>query len=178
MGDVIEIAKTGRATCRTCRKPIAKGEARFGEEAASAYGEGVTFMWHHVACAAKKKPSSVREALKSTAVEIENRAEVEKIIEENAAKEKPSAFPYAERAPSARAKCGGCGEAIGKGELRVATERELETPGMGATTGARYWHPACAAKGAEVEGILEKVRANSRGLGEGDMADLERALGA
>ena len=36
MDHVLELAPSGRATCRTCGNKIAKGEVRFGE--ASAYG--------------------------------------------------------------------------------------------------------------------------------------------
>ena len=48
MGNVIEEAKSGRASCRTCKKAIAKGELRFGEEAPNAFGDTPSMRWHHL----------------------------------------------------------------------------------------------------------------------------------
>ena len=39
MAHIIEEAKSGRAGCRTCRKPIAKGELRFGEEVENQFAD-------------------------------------------------------------------------------------------------------------------------------------------
>src|SRR5438874_12438859 len=100
MADTIEVAKSGRAMCRTCRESVAKGDLRFGEEVANAYSDagGTTHLWHHLACAAKKKPSRVREALVAFDGEVPNRDEIDRLIAENEPKEKPSKFPYGERA--------------------------------------------------------------------------------
>ena len=40
MAHVIEHASSGRAKCRSCDQPIAKGELRFGERQPNAFGEG------------------------------------------------------------------------------------------------------------------------------------------
>jgi len=57
MAHVIEAAKSGRAACRTCKEPIAKGELRLGEEVPNQFAGGeTTHVWHHLACAAKKRP--------------------------------------------------------------------------------------------------------------------------
>jgi len=45
---VIETAKSGRATCRTCNLPIEKGHLRVGEP--SMFQEHVTYRWHHLEC--------------------------------------------------------------------------------------------------------------------------------
>src|SRR5258708_659283 len=128
MAHTIEEAKSGRAACRTCKKPIAKGELRFGEEVPSLYAEGTSFLWHHVACAATKKPKQLTEALAAFAGEVPDRAELEKTIEANAAKvkEKPTRYPWAERAPTSRSRCLACEEGIEKATLRIAVEREVE----------------------------------------------------
>ena len=57
MPHIIEEAKSGRAGCRTCRKPIAKGELRFGEEVENQFADAgeTTHRWHHMACAAGSK---------------------------------------------------------------------------------------------------------------------------
>src|ERR1700691_1002136 len=56
MSHKIEIAPTGRASCRGCKKAVLKGDLRFGEEFANAYSEdgGMSFRYWHLACAAVK----------------------------------------------------------------------------------------------------------------------------
>jgi hypothetical protein len=45
---VIEPASSGRAKCRGCDRPIAKGELRFGERQPNAFGEGEMTLWFHL----------------------------------------------------------------------------------------------------------------------------------
>ena len=183
MAHTIEIAKSGRAGCRTCRQPIPKGELRFGEETVNAFSDtgAMTYQWHHLMCAAKKKPSQLEEAMKSFVGEIPNRAEVEAVIAIEGPKQKPTSFPYAERAPTNRSRCGECGETIEKGEIRIATPREVEGAGM-QNPGARYLHPPCAVATAEgepegVAGMVEKIRKNSRGLSKEELDEIAAAMG-
>jgi len=177
MAHTIEIAKSGRATCRSCRVAIAKGELRFGEETPNSFGDAgdTTFRWHHVKCAAQKLPDELRTALAAYEGEVPDRDELEKLMTEAEAK-KPPPFPYADRAPTGRASCQACGEKIPKDALRVAVERDLER-GMTVTKGAGYLHPACAAGYVEEQGgthaeLTEGLRKNTRGLDEADLARL------
>ncbi|HSO39969.1 MAG TPA: hypothetical protein VLT33_45895 [Labilithrix sp.] len=176
MAHTIEVAKSGRAGCRTCRNPIAKGELRFGEESANAFGEpgDMSYRWHHLKCAASKLPDELKTALAVHEGEIPDREELDKLMAEAVAN-KPPPFPYADRAPTGRARCQACGEAIAKGALRVAIERELDR-GMGATKGAGYLHPACATAFVEEQGgthekLTTELRANTR-LPDADLAAL------
>ena len=171
MAHMIEVAKSGRAACRTCKKNIEKGELRFGEEFANQFSTSgePSYRWHHLACAAQKLPVELDGAMKAYAGDIPNRAELEQTMAGGLAKAatKPAGFPYADHAPTGRARCQQCGEAIEKGALRVAFERELENPRMGATKGAGYLHPPCVAAwaeatGGDVEGIVSDLRGNSR----------------
>ena len=59
MANVIEEAKSGRASCRTCKKPIAKGELRLGVETQTQFSDTPSLAWHHVLCAAAKLPHTV-----------------------------------------------------------------------------------------------------------------------
>jgi hypothetical protein len=178
MAHVIEEAKSGRAGCRTCRKPIAKGELRFGEEVPNQFGdEGDTsYRWHHLNCAASAKPEELKSALATfEGMPPEQRAEVDRLIAEAEAK-KPPPYPHADKAPTGRARCQGCGENIAKGEIRVAFEREIER-GMGTQKGAGYLHPRCAAAYLEQQGsthdaLTEAIRTNTRGLEEEEMERL------
>jgi len=177
MAHTIEIAKSGRASCRTCRKPIAKDELRFGEEAESGFGEpgAASYRWHHMVCAAQKHPDELRAALAAFEGDVPDRAELDRLMAEADAK-KPPPFPYADRAPTGRARCQGCGEAIPKDALRVAIERDVER-GMTVTKAAGYLHPACAAAYVEEHGsshaeLTEGLRKNTRELSNDDLERL------
>lgn len=177
MPNTIEIAKSGRATCRACRKPIAKGELRFGLETVGQFGDGgdASYMWHHLPCAAQKHPGELRAALDAHAGDVPNRAELDATIAAAEAK-KPPPFPHADRAPTGRARCQACGEAIAKGELRVAIERDIER-GMTVTKGAGYLHPACAAAYVESQGgthdaLTSGIRENTRGLSPAELDEV------
>ena len=180
MAHKIEVAPTGRATCRGCKKTIAKGELRFGEEYQSPYAEdgGLAYRYWHLPCAATKLANELRETLPSYDGDIPERAELDALVESHA---RP-VMPYAERAPNGRARCRGCDETLKKGELRVAFERVFEGP-MGMQKAAGYVHPRCVAlylerererageggKGMELEAARDAVRANSK-LGPEDLA--------
>lgn len=145
MPHVIEEAKSGRATCRTCRALIEKGAPRFGFET-QGFNEGQPgHLWHHLLCAAKKYPAEVTALLQGYAGAIPNRAEVDAALAAGPAKkqEVEKAFPYAERASTGRAKCQKCEGAIEKGSVRIAVERDIEVMGN-VRKGAGYFHPACA----------------------------------
>src|SRR3954468_14471819 len=103
MAETLEGAKTGRARCRICRQHIAKDTLRFGEEQPSAFAEGLQWVWHHLNCAAAKKPVPVRSALAAFAGEVPGRAELDALLAEG--DKTATVFPYAERAPTGRSKC-------------------------------------------------------------------------
>jgi ribosomal protein L37AE/L43A len=187
MANVIEEAKTGRASCRTCRKAIAKGELRLGVETQTQFSDTPSMQWHHLPCAAAKLPVELKAGLAEYAGPVPNRAELDAAMEGAARKAsaKPGDFPYVDRAPTGRARCMQCGQSIEKGAFRVAVERELEV-GANVTRGAGYLHPGCASQNLESSGgslddLIEGVRTNSR-LAEGELdgviADIEQGGGA
>lgn len=168
MANVIEEAKSGRASCRTCKKTIGKGELRLGVEVQTQFSDTPSMAWHHVLCAAGKLPAELKEALAAYEGDVPNRAELEKAMEDAIKKggAKPGGFPYTDRAPTGRAKCMQCEAAIEKGTFRVAVEREVDT-GAFQTRSAGYLHPRCVAEnlenvGGSVEDLVEGLRTNSR----------------
>ena len=186
MANVIEEAKSGRASCRTCKKAIAKGELRFGEEAPNAFGDQPSMRWHHMTCAAEKLPAELKATLDQFTGTVPNRAELDKAMEEaiKGGKAKPGGFPHVDKAPTGRASCMQCSEKIEKGSFRVAVEREVDT-GAFMTRGAGYLHPGCVAEnlenvGGSMEDLVEGVRKNSR-LPEAELdgviADIEEGGG-
>ena len=181
MADLIEEAKSGRATCRTCREKIDKGVLRFGAETPNAFGDGPSYQWHHLTCAANAFAPKVIEALKAFSGPVPNRHELDAILASPAKGKatgvKPSAvFPYAERASTGRSKCQSCEQAIEKGTLRVAVEREVDT-GAFTTTGPGYLHPGCALEFTGDQHLLARLKENSTALSEADLSELERGLG-
>jgi poly [ADP-ribose] polymerase len=184
MANVIEEAKSGRASCRTCKKPIAKGELRLGVETQTQFSDAPSLAWHHVLCAAAKLPAELKAALDEYPGTVPNRAELDAAMADAAKKgaAKPAAFPYVDHAPTGRAKCMLCEQPIEKGSFRIAVERELEL-GANVTRGAGYLHPKCAAAnleniGGSVDELIEGLRANSKlpdGELDGVIADIEEA---
>jgi hypothetical protein len=170
----IEIAPSGRATCKSCGSTIAKGELRLGEEYPSQFGsDGVAIRWHHLLCAAGKIPAVLQSAMETFGGEIPNREAIDAAIAakaskggKGAAKAGTGAFPSADLAPTNRAKCIQCSEVIAKGTVRIAVEREVDT-GSFTTKGAGYLHPLCAEAWSEsewedgLEDLIEKVKANT-----------------
>jgi hypothetical protein len=180
MANVIEESKSNRATCRTCREKIDKGVLRFGEETVNTFSSdgGTSYFWHHLTCAAGKVPAKVKEALATYTGLIPDREKLDAILAAppKAAKGAPkAAFPYAERAATGRSKCLACDEAIDKGTLRVAVEREVDT-GSFTTTGPGYLHPGCALEHTGDDDLLEKIKANMPDLPEADLNELAEGM--
>jgi poly [ADP-ribose] polymerase len=184
MANVIEEAKSGRASCRTCKKPIGKGELRLGVETQTQFSDAPSLAWHHLLCAAAKLPAELKAALDDYPGTVANRAELDQAMQDALARgnAKPGGFPYVDRAPTGRARCMVCEQPIEKGSFRVAVERELEV-GANVTRGAGYLHPRCAVQnleraGLSIDELIEGVRANSR-LPEAELdgviADIEES---
>lgn len=177
MGHVIEPAKSGRASCRTCKSPIAKGELRLGVEVPNQFAEGEpTYQWHHLLCAVKKQSGPLREAMAAFAGEIPDRAGLEAALAA-APPPKPSTYPWVERASTGRSRCLECEEAIEKGALRVAIEREVDAGGF-MRKGPGYLHAGCALAHTGIEDLLEQVKRNSPGLDPATLSELEAAFAA
>jgi hypothetical protein len=181
MAHKVELAPSGRASCRGCKRTIAKGDLRFGEEFASPYSEegGLSFRYWHLTCAATKLANELAAALAAyEGPVIEGRAELDAVIAEHT---RPP-MPHAERASTGRARCRTCDQGIPKGALRVAFERVYEGP-MGPQKVAVYVHPGCLPRflarenesgrtPPETAELLRTLRANSR-LPDEDMRQVE-----
>lgn len=178
MANRIEEAKSGQASCRTCKNKIAKGELRLGVEAANAFGDTPSMQWHHLACAAGKLPVELADAMKAYVGDIPDRAALEAAMADaiKSGKAKPGGFPYADKAPTGRAKCMQCGEAIAKDSFRIAVERELEMGG-GQQKSAGYLHPACiAANLEEVGGTIDDFTASLEHNSRIPKEDLDKVI--
>src|SRR3974390_1127758 len=148
MGHKIEVAPSGRASCRGCKKTIEKGVLRFGEEFKNPYSEegGMSYRYWHLPCAATKLANELAPGPGAYEGHVPEREELRSLVAQNRRPE----LPHAERAPNGRARCRACDESIAKGELRVAFERTFEGP-MGPQKGAGYVHAGCLARYLERE---------------------------
>jgi hypothetical protein len=140
MADTIEEASTGRASCRFCKEKIEKGALRFGERVPSAFGEGEQTLWYHLLCAAERHAEKLSPVLAEFSGEIPDRAKLESIVENGLENPKLASVQKVDHAPTARAKCQHCHEAIAKGDLRVGVDRDTE----GQMPAISYIHLGCA----------------------------------
>jgi hypothetical protein len=173
MAHVIEPASSGRAKCRSCDQPIAKGELRFGERQPNAFGDGEMTLWFHLPCAAYSRPEPFLEVQGAAPPEAQSAALVAAARSGIEHRRLPR-LHGAERAASGRAHCRSCRELIGKGEWRlplVFFEEYRFSPGG-------YVHAQCARNYFETTDLHDRIRHFSPQLGEGELAEVAAALAA
>ena len=179
----IETSPSGRAACRGCKKKIDKGELRFAETYMIPGTDQEGSRYFHLKCAATKVGAGLKEAMDAYEDEIPDKEELEELIKKAPAKKggpPKGKFPAADKAPTGRARCIQCSEAIEKGSWRVAIEREIDT-GTFVTKGAGYMHPGCAPEWTEsneagdFDAWVSSVIENS-GLEGGDADELKGLL--
>ncbi len=170
---MIEPARSNRSKCKTCRRKIDKDSLRIGIMIEGPFGAG--YLWHHLKCAAKRQFPAVEEAYGqkcwAEGIEVPPLAELKR-LEEDAAKKKAEKIdpPFAQIAPSGRAKCKHCDELIEKDTPRVVIGRSVEFGQQVRTTPINV-HPACVADALQAEdcatepdGFAEALRTNSKGV--------------
>lgn len=182
----IEQARSSRSRCRTCRRSIDKGTLRLGILLEGPYGTG--YLWHHLTCAAKRRAEDVEAAYEEEAwddgLEVPPLGELRKLkqkAEEKKAKQKTA--PWAERAPTGRAKCKHCGETIEKDSWRITLLREV-TFGNQTRGTPIHVHPRCVSAEiraedclTELDGFEAALRENS-GLPEDELVEALGTIGA
>jgi len=170
---VIEPASSGRAKCRSCDQPIAKGDWRFGERQPNAFGDGEMTLWFHLPCAAYSRPEPFLETQGAApaGVALEPLATAARFGIEH---RRVPRLHGAERAASGRAHCRSCRELIAKDEWRLALvffEEYRFNPGG-------YIHAGCAQAYFETTDLLDRIRHFSPELQEPELAELTAALSA
>lgn len=158
MPHVFELASTGRAKCRGCNQPIAKGELRFGERLPNPFAEGEITHWFHPLCAAYKRPEAILETLE--APEVADRETLESAARESVAQPRLQRIDGAERAPTSQARCRHCREPIEKGGWRVRLTFHEE----GTFSPGGFIHIACGPAYFETPIPLEHLLHFSRAL--------------
>lgn len=153
MPSVIERASTGRAKCRACSQPIAKGEERFGEALPNAYGEGDALFWFHLPCAACSRPESLLPVLEQSQA-AGDREVLLGLARDGIAHPRLCRIAKAERASSGRARCRHCRELIEQGALRLSLQMFEE----GRFNPMGTIHATCAVHYFGVEPAIERLR--------------------
>ena len=174
MPHVIERASTGRAMCRGCGTRIAAGEQRFGERLPNPYGDDGTEMthWFHVPCAAFRRPEPFLDTLATTQASIADRERLEHEAKLGREHEKLSRLSTASRAPSGRATCRSCREAIAKDAWRIALLYYEE----GQFSPAGFIHARCAVAYFETTAVLDRLKHFSPALSEAELAEIGAEL--
>jgi hypothetical protein len=172
MPHVIEQATTGRAQCRTCGKKIEKGEWRFGEKRDNAFGEGESTLWFHPLCAAYSRPEQLLELTVTETIQDAER--LQPIAAAGVANPRLTRVGAASRAPTARASCRHCHEAIDKNAWRIGLVffEEFRFNAGG------YIHAKCAGPYFETTDVLERVRHFSPELTSEELAEIQAVIDA
>lgn len=182
---LIELARSSRSRCKTCRKPIDKGLVRLGVLIEGPFGTG--YMWHHLECAAKRQIESVEAAyagnFTAAGVTLPPIESLRKLAEEAEQKKKEKqAVPFVERASTGRSKCVQCGEPIAQDAFRVALLRTVEFYGQ-VRAGPIKVHAECVPaalaeenSATDSEGFEDALRGNSR-LSASDIEGALEAIG-
>jgi hypothetical protein len=168
--NTIEPATSGRAKCRGCGKPIAKGDLRLGERLANPFAEGEMTLWFHLQCAAYKRPAVLLEAL--AGAEVGERDRLARAAQGSLRHRRLPRIDGAERAPSGQAKCRSCRAPIARGAWRIRLvfyEEGRFNPGGSV-------HLECRAAYFESDDIADAVLHFSPELEAADRAELERSL--
>ncbi len=169
---MIETAKSGRARCRGCGKPIAKDTLRFGEAVPSGYGDGETRLWFHLACAAYKRPETLLGALEGSPLCGDEQARLRAVAEFGVAHRRVPRIDGVERASSGRARCRQCREPIEQGALRVRLVffEEVQFNPSG------FVHGTCARDYFETGDLLDRMTHFGESLAPADLDELRRVL--
>jgi len=173
MPDRIEVASSGRARCRACRRAIGKGEERFAEAVPNPVAEGESQHYYHLACAAERRAKAfagLLPALDPPRPELAPLGEAAALALVHHRLERLGAL---ERAKSARAACRQCREPIERDGWRVAIQ-PIEDGRLAAWG---FVHLACAGAYAGVKPSPERLMRYSE-LEASDRAEIEAALEA
>jgi Poly(ADP-ribose) polymerase and DNA-Ligase Zn-finger region len=169
---VIETATSGRAKCRACSRPIAKGELRFGERLPNPFAEGDMTHWFHPACAAFMRPEPFLEALSATTDPIADRDWLEAEARLGTTHRRLPRAHTVERASSGRAACRSCRQPIAKDSWRISLLYDEE----GRFVPSGFIHLGCASTYFETTDLMRRLRHFSPGLTDAEADEIRAGL--
>lgn len=176
MAHTIEPAASGRAKCRGCGEPIAKGELRLGARLANPFDdEKELTLWFHLPCAAYTRPEPLLEAMGASSEEIPNRDSLESEAKAGIEHPRVTRVRGIERARTGRAACRHCREAIPKDAWRIALVYYDEEEGRFSPSG--FIHVTCAGDYLETKQILGRLKHFSPALDPAELDTVASELG-
>jgi hypothetical protein len=125
MPNVFELSPSARAKCRGCEGKIDKGVLRFGERLPNPFADdgGEMTQWFHLDCGAYRRPEAFLAAIEASPDAITDPAERERLTREaqlGIDHRRATRLSKADRAPTGRATCRACKNAIDKDGWRIA----------------------------------------------------------
>jgi hypothetical protein len=111
--ETIEVAPSGRALCRRCEQPIAKGVLRFG------FKLDEQLAWFHLGCAADEYPEKLERVLSLSTVIVPDREALDAAIAAATPAARRARLRRVDRAPTSRAACRHCKKLVARGTLRA-----------------------------------------------------------
>jgi poly [ADP-ribose] polymerase len=163
---IIEPAKSGRASCRGCRRKILKGEYRIGipYQFTRPDGESITsFGYYHPECAPQDNIKVIIEILEKKSIDSADkdkiRESMRKGLEEGP--QTSSALQqkaFLEPSKSARGNCRICEKKIEKGILRVAEPTRIELEDGRKFFSHKFFHVKCYLESkSEIQSIFQNL---------------------
>ncbi len=178
----LELATTGRATCRGCGQKIAAKTVRLGESVPNTFADdgGMTTHWYHPTCGALRRPEAFLAALAASrtgpphgeALHVEHMEQLRVEAEAGLTHHRLPRVSTASRAPTGRATCRGCKALIEKDSWRIALVYYEE----GRFSPSGYIHAACAGSYLETTDVLWRIHQWSPALSQEDMGRLAEAI--
>ncbi len=168
----IETATSGRAKCRGCGRPIAKGELRLGERLPNPYAEGEMTLWFHLACGAYKRPEVLIEALDAYDGEVEGQSHLRELTVAGLEHRRLPRVDGGSRAPTGRARCRSCREMIAKDSWRIGLVYYEE----GRFNPSGYIHLSCGSDYLGTADLADRIRHFSPELSDEDLSEIQNLL--
>ncbi|HVZ34781.1 MAG TPA: hypothetical protein VG963_20280 [Polyangiaceae bacterium] len=173
MPDRIEVASSGRARCRACRRSIAKGEERYAEAVPNPVAEGESQHYYHLICAAERRPKPFATFLETLEPARADSQELLGAARLALAHHRLERLGVLERSKSARANCRHCREPIDKDGWRVA----LQPIEDGRLASWGFLHLACVGAYTGIKPSRERLLRYSE-LGADDVSTISELWSA
>ena len=175
MAHTIEPAVSGRAKCRGCGQPIAKGELRLGARLPNPFDdEKEMTLWFHLLCGAYKRPEPFLEAANETKEEIADRGHLEAEARYGLEHRRLPRLNGVERAPTGRSTCRSCRETIPKGTWRISLVFYEELEGRFSPAGSI--HATCAKEYFGSPAVIPRLRHFTPMLEDRDLEEIQLEL--
>lgn len=174
MPHVIERARSGRAKCRGCGRPIPSGDWRLGERVPNAFADegSETTLWYHPTCGALMRPEPFLDALAGSTDGLPDREWLEREARLGVVHRRLPRAATVARAPSGRAACRACREPIAKDEWRIALKYYED----GRFVASGFIHLRCAARYFETTDLIDRLRYLSPELSASDIEEIRARL--